>query len=145
MKLLDKIFGRKKDMISFRDAMGLCSLPVITLYQGSNQLHFLLDTGATNSVVDSSILDNVDHEMVNFTTTLYGIEGKPQKVNACSITLYYNDKAYTYGYLIQNLKEAFAQMKKETGVTLHGIIGSNFFNEFKYVLDFKELVAYSKQ
>jgi hypothetical protein len=42
------------------------------------------------------------------------------------------------------MKEAFGHMKQDTGVTLHGIIGSKFFNKFKYVLDFDELIAYSK-
>ena len=43
------------------------------------------------------------------------------------------------------MSDAFGHIKKDTGVTVHGIIGSLFFNEFKYVLDFDELIAYSKK
>ena len=46
---------------------------------------------------------------------------------------------------MQDMTAAFGSIKKETGVTIHGILGAKFFNEFKYVLDFKELIAYSKE
>ena len=57
----------------------------------------------------------------------------------------YKDKDYEYPYVMQDMKAAFGSIKKETGVTIHGILGAKFFNEFKYVLDFKELIAYSKE
>ena len=34
-------------------------------------------------------------------------------------------------------------MKKEYGVTIHGLLGTGFFQKYKYVLDFNEMVAYS--
>ena len=39
----------------------------------------------------------------------------------------------------------FSNMKKDHGVNLNGLIGSKFFNEYKYVLDFKDLKAYCKE
>ena len=42
------------------------------------------------------------------------------------------------------MKEAFGNIKKETGVTIHGILGSDFFTRYKYVLDFDKLIFYKK-
>ena len=34
-------------------------------------------------------------------------------------------------------------IKLEYGINLHGILGSTFFQKYRYVLNFDELVAYS--
>lgn len=141
-KLLRKLF--KDNSISFKQGFELTEMPIITLYQGDKKFNFLLDTGATQSIIDGNILDTIDHTVVNKKSTVYGFEGNPKEVSICKITLSYKDKDYEYEYLTCDMKNSFDNLKKETGVTLHGIIGSKFFNEFKYVLDFDELIAYSK-
>ena len=73
------------------------------------------------------------------------MEGQTKQVKSCEITLYFGNKGYTYNYLINDMSQAFGQIKDSTGVNLHGIIGSKFFNKFRYVLDFAELIAYSKK
>ena len=42
------------------------------------------------------------------------------------------------------MNTVFTSIKNETGVTLHGLIGNSFMQKYKYVLDFDEMVAYSK-
>ena len=46
--------------------------------------------------------------------------------------------------MISDLDKPFNNIKKESGVTIHGILGNNFFKKYKYVLDFDKLIAYSK-
>lgn len=142
-KLLNKLFS-KVEKISFQQAFDLTEMPIITLYQGNNKFNFLLDTGSNNSIIDKNILDQIDHKIINERSNLFGMEGRVQEVSMCKIVLSYKEKEYEYKYLIQDMKAPFDNIKNTTGVTLHGIIGSNFFNEYKYVLDFSELVAYSK-
>ena len=45
---------------------------------------------------------------------------------------------------INNMSEAFGFIKKESGVQIHGILGSLFFQKYKYILDFDSLKAYIK-
>lgn len=145
-KIINKVLGRNNDNImSFKAGFDLTELPVVTFYNGENKLNFLLDTGSNNCIIDSNIIDNIEHTKSDSTSTVFGLEGNKQNANICTITLTYNDNDYTYDYLVVDMKEAFNQMKTDTGVTLHGLLGSNFFNKFKYVLDFNELIAYSKQ
>jgi hypothetical protein len=125
--------------------MDLTDLPVITLYQGSKRFNLLLDTGSSDNIIDSNILEGIKHKPIDTKSNLFGLEGIKVTVPMCEITLSYMDNDYEYEYLIKDMKEAFTQLKKSTGVSLHGIIGSKFFNTYKYVLDFDKLIAYSKK
>lgn len=144
-KLINKILRKPSSEISFRQGFDLTSLPIVTFYQGKNKFNFVLDTGSTGSVIDSNILHSIKHSKVPIKTTIFGMEGNTKDADICTIKMSYRDNTFTYDYIISDLKQAFNQVKKESGVTLHGIIGSRFFNDFKYVLDFDELIAYSKK
>lgn len=142
--IIYKICSQDKEKMSFKSAMDLCSLPVVTFYQGEQRLNFLLDTGSNDSIIDSNILKKVKHSKSNRTSILLGLEGEAKEVNSCNITLEFNSKEYPYEYLIKDMSAPFGSIKQQTGVVIHGLIGSSFFNKFKYVLDFEELIAYSK-
>ena len=143
-KIIKKLIGKPKDAMSFKAGFDLTNLPIVTFYQGNNRFNFLLDTGSNKCVINKAILDQIKHEKVESNETLMGMEGSKVNVDKCMITLYFNGGEYTFEYLINDLSQAFDNIKMETGVRLHGIIGSEFFNKFKYVLDFAELIAYSK-
>lgn len=150
--IISRIFGnseakqeQKTEVISFKQGFDLTELPIVTLYQGDKKLNFLLDTGSNNSIIDKNIVDQLNTYEINAKSNIFGMNGIKQTVNVCGLTLSYKDVKYDYYYLICDMAEAFGEIKKSSGVTLHGIIGSKFFNEFKYVLDFDELIAYNKR
>lgn len=144
-EILKGLLAKDKDKMSFKTAMALCKLPVVTFFQGEKSFNFLLDTGSSSCIIDSNALDGIKHKVLNEKSDLFGMEGNSQEVGICEITLYFNENAYTYNFLMQDMKQSFALIRKQTGVVLHGILGSDFFNEFKYILDFAELIAYSKK
>lgn len=143
-KFINKIFNIHPDAMSFQNSIDLAELPVVTFYQGNKKINLLLDTGSNNCVIDKKFLKNIKHEMLKCSTNIFGLEGNSQKSNICTIKMSYKGKEYEYPYVVQDMSAAFSSIKKETGVTIHGMLGSKFFNEFKYVLDFDELIAYSK-
>ena len=144
-KIINKLFNSNDNAISFKQGFELTDLPICTFYQNGKKLNFLLDTGSTDNVIDSNALGMIEHSKVeNMKSNLYGLDGNKTEVPVCEITLQYKDNNYSFIYLISDMKTAFGNIKAESGVNLHGIIGSKFFNEFQYVLDFKELIAYSK-
>lgn len=144
-KIIHKFLNIHPDAMSFQNSMDLAELPVVTFRQGEKKINFLLDTGSNNCIIDSNILKNIDHKMLDVETNILGLEGNAQKTGVCTIKMTYKDKEYEYPYVIQDMSAAFDSIKKETGVTVNGMLGSKFFNEFKYVLDFDELIAYSKE
>lgn len=144
-KLFNKLFGdNHPDIISFAEGYHLTELPLITLFQGDKKFNFLLDTGSNNSIIDKNILDQIEHTNIDAKSNLFGLEGVSKEVPICSITLSHKGKDYKYEYLVCDMKAPFDSIKKDSGVNLHGIIGSKFFNTYKYVLDFADLIAYSK-
>lgn len=144
-KLINKVFNIHPNAMSFQNSIDLAELPVVTFYQGKRKINFLLDTGSNNCVIDSNFLKTIDHTMLSLKTNLFGLEGNAQQSNICIIKMSYKGREYEYPYVVQDMSAAFDSIKKETGVTIHGMLGSKFFNEFKYVLDFDELIAYSKE
>lgn len=144
-KIIHKFLNIHPNAMSFQNSMDLAELPVVTFRQGDKKINFLLDTGSNNCIIDSNILKNIDHKMLDVETNILGLEGNTQKTGVCTIKMTYKDKEYEYPYVIQDMSAAFDSIKKETGVTVNGMLGSKFFNEFKYVLDFDELIAYSKE
>ena len=144
-KIIRKFLNIHPHAMSFQNSMDLAELPVVTFRQGDKKINFLLDTGSNNCIIDSNILKNIDNKMLDVETNILGLEGNAQKTGVCTIKMSYKDKEYEYPYVIQDMSAAFDSIKKETGVTVNGMLGSKFFNEFKYVLDFDELIAYSKE
>lgn len=145
-KFINNILSIHPNAISFKNSIDLAELPVVTFYQGDTKINFLLDTGSNNCIINSNYLKKLDYTMLNLENTVTGIDGNGQKADGvCSLKISYKDREYEYSFIIQDMSSVFNSIKKETGVTIHGILGSMFFNKFKYVLDFKELIAYSKE
>lgn len=144
IKKLLKWFNKPNTEMSFQQGFDLTNLPIVTFQQGDNKYNFLLDTGSSDNIIDAGHLEKLKHEMYGGTGNLTGMDGIIHKVNACEIIFNYKNKDYTYMYLIKDMRSVFNYIKKNTGVTLHGIIGTKFFTKYKYILDFENLVAYSK-
>lgn len=130
--------------ISFRESMDLVELPIVTFYCGKNKLNFLLDTGSNDSFINKKALDGLEYKKLTNTGEAYGMEGNVVPVSLCRMNIYYRENKFEELFCINDLSQAFSNIKNETGVTIHGILGSKFFEKYKYVLDFKNLIAYLK-
>ena len=138
--------NRKKNdsKISFRESMDLTELPVVTFYNGDKKLNFLLDTGSNVSHINSSVIHLLDHTKTDQKTDTIGMEGNKVSNDICKITVYYRNQRFEEDFIISDLNDAFDIIKQEDGVQIHGILGSKFFEKYRYVLDFSELIAYIK-
>lgn len=136
-------YNRKKVGMSFRESMNLTELPVVTFYNGTNKLNFLLDTGSNMCVINSRNIESLSCTKLDERGSIHGMEGNAIDVEYISMDFTYNRKLYTSTFQVVDMQEAFDRVKQESGVTIHGILGSKFFEEYKYVLDFKELIAYN--
>ena len=138
----------KKDKykISFRESMDLTELPVITFVNNNVKLNFLLDTGSNTCYINESVLNsyNLEYKLSNSETPMIGVEGNRVFVKNCQMTISYKDLHFDSVFNINNMDAAFENIKKESGVQIHGILGSLFFQKYKYVLDFDSLIAYLK-
>lgn len=136
----------KGNKMSFRESMDLTELPIVTFYQGNEKFNFLLDTGSNHSHISTETAARIKGTPMVGEVSVSGSGGSVSVNKAIQSELSYKDNNYNVVLLIgDHLNEAFKSMKETTGVSVHGIIGSTFLNENKYVLDFDELVAYTKE
>ena len=143
-----KWFKRKnsnKTCIDFSAGFNLTELPIVTLFQGNTKLNFLLDTGSNKSLINSSVLKDLSYVPIKSDSTMFGVEGNYTKVEVAVISLFYNNIEYANDFMIANLDKPFSNIKQESGVIIHGILGNNFFKRNKSILDFEELKAYFKK
>ena len=141
---IENVRAKRRNSISFKEAMDLVEIPVVTFYNGDKKLNFLLDTGSNNSIINESAISDLKYEECNSKVSTIGMEGNKSESNVCIIKLNYKNNTFKDEFSVINMDSAFSTIKQESGVQIHGILGSKFFEKYKYVLDFKELIAYIK-
>ena len=136
---------KERENMSFREAVCLVELPIVTFYNKDTKLNFLLDTGSDLSYINKSVLSSLEYEEVNESRNIISVGGNSQSLGCCDMTVTYKTQKFIDRFYISDLDEAFGAIKTETGVQIHGILGSKFFVKYKYILDFESLIAYSKK
>lgn len=134
--------------ISFKESLDLTEMPIVTFTHNGNKLNFLLDTGSNHNLIDESAADLLKisaGEMVMHTSVNAGGKEKAEPRPKVEMTVGYKDNVFTDSFYIIDMAEPFNEIKKESGVTVHGIIGNAFMSKYKYVLDFDEMIAYYKK
>ena len=142
MNILNWFRNKKKACIDFSAGFNLTDLPIVTFTQGEEKLNFLLDTGSNKSLINASIVNKLNHIPLKSDSTMFGVEGNYTKVEVAVISLFYNNIEYANDFMIANLDKPFSNIKRESGVTIHGILGNNFFVRNKSILNFEEMKAY---
>ena len=84
---IDDIRKRNNSKISFKEAMDLVELPVVTFYNGDTKLNFLLDTGSNVSYINSSIIPLLVHEKTDKEMNTIGIEGNKVSNQFCKMSV----------------------------------------------------------
>lgn len=143
--IVDLTRNKITNSISFRESMDLTDLPVVTFRQGKDRFNFLLDTGSSLSVINEKVLDFINHTTLDYKGSIYGMEGNTKETSFVNISLAYKDKEYEEEFQVVDMSAPFNKVKQDSGVIIHGILGNSFFTKYEYVLDFKELIAYSKK
>lgn len=133
--------------MSFKEALDLTELPIVTFHNGKRKVNFLLDTGSNASYFNTKdieklekyeITDKVSSGIVTGSSIIEDTHGYIR------IPLEYRSNIYSDDFILYDLSDSFNEIKKGSGVSIHGILGNQFFTKYKYVLDFDEMIAYMK-
>ena len=128
------------------EGFDLTGLPIVTLQNNGKKFNFVLDTGSYHSIINTDVLNHIPHKETDMSASIAGIDGVTHKDQAVVHTEFlYKDKTIPARLVVSDLSKVFAEIKKETGVQLHGLLGSDFFRDNRYIIDYKEMVAYSKK
>lgn len=145
MNIFNWFKRKKKTCIDFGAGYSLTDLPIATFYQGGVKLNFLLDTGSNNNIINKSVLSKIGHKETGKTASVYGMDGIDHECPYYSVDIEYKGSHYPTAFMVCDMDASFGNIKRETGVTVHGILGSKFFQYYKSILDFIEFKAYFKK
>lgn len=138
-----KLSKKSSNSISFYESLHLAGLPIITFTQGNNKFNFVLDSGAYTSVINEDALSFLEHITLQETASCYGVEGKKMKVSTVQADFRYKNCVFTEKFRVMNMTSSFSILKRDSGLTVHGLLSSAFFKKYKYILDYNDFVAYS--
>lgn len=123
-------------------------LPVITLTNNDVALNFLIDTGSNISHICPSVVSLIELQYTksDVNKEIAGLGTLNQGSAVCSAK--FKDvlsREYEIELSIsKELEETTKYIKKNTGVEIHGLLGTDFLQNYKYVIDFKTLEVYVK-
>lgn len=132
--------------IPFKESMDLLNVPVVTFTNNNVKLHFLLDTGSDSSYIRKEILDALVVKSKDDTAAPINTGGgSVQSEGLVTLDIFYKNQQFENTFEVADMTSMWDEATKNTQITIHGILGSVFFNRYKYQIDFEELVAYSKK
>lgn len=123
--------------LPLKESIRLVGLPVIPVSINGNKYNFIVDTGATTSIIDVNIAPAELLESSDKTREYHDINGNTKQAERANVVFQIEQYGFCHPMMIQNLQPAFASVKKISGATVHGILGSDFFNRFQGIIDFE--------
>lgn len=132
-------------IFSFPISYGLSKtgLPLIPVQVGEHTMLFLIDTGATHSIIDESISSHLDscfvHQIPNKTIQISGIEDTEKQGSIYELTFKIDDQRYIQEFVTNSLIEASSEMMKNSGLQIHGILGTDFLFKNQWIIDFENI------
>lgn len=130
--------------ISFKEALDLTGLPIVTFTNNDKNFNFLIDSGSTESFIDKNIVSNFEHVKIdNIYNTVITATGNAE-AEVINASIKYRDNVYTGNFNCLDLSGPFDEIKKKDGVQIHGILGTEFFKKYKYIIDFSDFIFYTK-
>lgn len=130
--------------MSFMESLNMTGLPIITFESAGGKLNFLLDSGSNVCLISRKALENSLYTEKDEKISVHGV-GNNESIGRC-VRFNVKYRKRTYGIKCSVLEDdsMFKSLKDTYGIKLDGILGTNFFYTYKYVLDFEDMVAYAK-
>lgn len=138
-----KLFTKSKNAISFEEAVRLTKLPIIPITINGCELNMLLDTGSSCSHLNSKLVKKLNLDLTKAVSgDCFGIEGSVQNHDVIPIDFTCKNHTCKEYFWISDLSKAFQLVKQDSGVTIHGILGSDFFYRNSYIIDYDSKTFY---
>lgn len=117
-------------------------LPLILVGIKDKYLSFILDTGSTCSLLNSNVVEYFK-DIVEPVGDYYisGIEGTKHKVEMIILPFNFEGQIYKPKFCVKPLLDAFKSIQEESGIRVHGLLGTDFLLENKWIIDFKTLAV----
>lgn len=115
-------------------------LPLILVEVKDKYLSFILDTGSTCSLIDSTVVEyfkDIVEPVGDY--CISGIEGTKHKVDMITLPFTFENQIYKPKFCVRPLLDAFKSIEEKSGIQVHGLIGTDFLLENKWIINFEKL------
>ena len=115
-------------------------LPIILARVKDKHLCFILDSGSTCSLIDSTVVEYFK-DIVEPVGDYYisGIEGTKHKVDIVTLPFNFEGQVYKPKFCVKPLLDAFKSIEDESGIQVQGLLGTDFLLENQWIVDFRTL------
>ena len=96
-------------------------------------------------MINKATEEALESETVDTNVSIFGLDGIVNNTHVKRISFNYKNRKFEEDFQVVDMSKTIRIIKKTKGVTIHGLIGNGFMQKYKYVLDFKEMIAYSKK
>lgn len=131
---------------SFAAGYETAGVPIVQVRgKDGRKLNFIIDTGCAVSCIDNGSLEYVEHEETGRKINSAGLDGKKNEEPVYMCTIYFRDCASQLPMQAKDLGGIIEFLNECHGVTVHGIIGSDYMNNLNLVVDFISGTVYTYQ
>lgn len=115
-------------------------LSIILIDVKGEYLCYILDTGSTCSLIDSTVVEYFK-DIVELVGDYHvsGIEGTKHKVDMITLPFIFEGQVYKPKFYVKPLLDAFSGIEKESGIQVHGLLGTDFLLENQWIISFNNL------
>ena len=127
-------------MYSIINGLNKVQLPIIHVKIENKYLCFILDTGSTCSLIDSTVVEyfkDIVEPLGDY--CISGIEGTKHKVDIVTLPFNFEGQIYKPKFCVRPLLDAFKSIEEENGIQVHGLLGTDFLLENQWIVDFRTL------
>ncbi len=120
-------------------------LPLIIVEVFDLELCFLLDTGSNKNIIDQRIYNHFKNRFSgqSCTGSLLSLGGKSGESIQIEMPFKFEQTSYCEPFLCTGEISSFDEIKIESGVQIHGILGSQFFLKHDWIIDFEKQIVYT--
>jgi len=137
---------KQKEGFSFRNAFKLTGLPVLLFEQGETTLKFILDTGSSVCILDEASISKLkDFKYLDKKSNLVDVNGGKVTRKYGIFKFKCENIDFENEFLVSDLTNIRESVKEDSGISIDGIVGSDFFSKYQYIIDFDKYLAYSKK
>lgn len=109
----------------------------------TDNLIFLVDTGASNSVLFTYVYEHLKERFTDVSGgfKIMGMEGNYVDAPRVEGVINILDKDYKVKFTVYDGTKAFGNVQEKTGIQIHGILGIDFIVTYRWILDFERFVV----
>ena len=89
------------------------------------------------------MLDKLQYTEIEGKSIGYGVDGVEHHMDRVGIVLTYKDKDYSDVFRVLNMSASFDALKRDSGVTVHGLLSSSFFERYTYPFALLAIIFYT--